>query len=450
MLAMCALQAEATVTLWTCGDSSMCDYPTDGSTDKRGWCQFLSQYFKGDFRHINNAKGGLELHRFFDDERYFETVKRNLQPGDYVLIQFAHNEYKNQGMDGYELRDYYLSIGDEEKAAAVELRGSVPNGSYIRQLEEAVRQIRELGGNPIFATSIARVKFDGKDVSRYGRHDLGDSFSCITPEGILTRQRLPQDDHSMDYTYQMKQLAERLNVPCIDLMEATRQMYVRTGSEAKCLQLFTAPSDWSHPNYDAAQAIARLAAMLMKKQGILTEYLNVPDRAIYFLENEGDLGSAYVGNTLKRDFSLLVFHADEMFETEDGIACWPLEEGDVYVSDGFEISLDGETWRQHEIFAYHGDVMVYNVRVRASLERPGLLEGTLRGVCLGGDFHELPLKAEGLALSDALPTLSAEEIETIGIYDLSGRSLSAPRPGFTLRLERHPDGTIRPCKVLSH
>lgn len=386
-----AATAQAKVTLWTCGDSSMCDYKTDGSTDKRGWCQFIRDYFTDDVEIINMGKSGQSTHSFMDTDAYWPYVRENVKPGDYVLVQFAHNDEKNNGMDGYEVHDYYLSTGDTQSAAEVTTRGSVPSRTYIAMLEEIATGLRRRGAYPVFATSICRVRFDGGDVSRSGRHDLGDSFSVLTPEGILTRQSLPADDHTMDYTFQMKQLAARLGVPCIDMMEATRRLYLKYGDEESCIDALCAPSDRSHPNYDAAVIIGRIGAGLLRDAGILAGYIHADTPDLFFSRQLGEFGTTLPGECVARRYRI------------SGFALAP-EAGEVRVAatEGFEVSADGIGWCPAVSLPYTDGTLVAEIHVRAMPAKSGVSTGILTAVC-GETSASMELKVSAVEVGETSP-----------------------------------------------
>ena len=107
----------------TIGDSTMATYD-ENTTITRGWGQMFQQFFKGDVTVNNRAKNGASSKSFYKESAYWQSVKKQIEPGDYVLIQFAHNDEKSNGCDGDELKAYYQSIGDEAKANACDYRGT--------------------------------------------------------------------------------------------------------------------------------------------------------------------------------------------------------------------------------------------------------------------------------------------------------------------------------------
>lgn len=380
--AMC-LQAQ---TLFTCGDSTMADYATDGSTPTRGWGQYFGSFFDDDITVVNYGKGGQDVQGFYNAAAYWQKIKTILKPGDYVLLQFAHNDEKNGGMDGYQLRDYYLGIGDQTAAAAVDLRGSIPHDTYVKTLRKLVGEIRERGGIPLFASSICRMNFtaDG-DIRRAARHDLGDSFSKLTPEGPTTGNSVPADDHSMDFRWQMEQLGAELDVPFVDLTQATRELFVQYG-QTKTSQILSDGQGGTHLSVAGAALIARRCAEMMAEQGILADHINVSDAGISLSPADGNLGAAYAGNILSREYTITGFGLSP-------------EKGEVTVSaDGiFEVSADKARWSKSVAVAYDGGTLIGTVYVRASLSEPGTYTGTLKASASNSEAS-LDLTAEASAI----------------------------------------------------
>ncbi len=62
-------------TLYTCGDSTMADYATDGSTPTRGWGQYFGSFFSPDVTVINRGKGGMDVQGFYTSDAYWPTIK---------------------------------------------------------------------------------------------------------------------------------------------------------------------------------------------------------------------------------------------------------------------------------------------------------------------------------------------------------------------------------------
>ena len=142
------------LTVHTIGDSTMADY-VENTTRTRGWGEMLQEFFTSDVRIINYARGGRSS-RSFTEEGLWDKVKSNLNPGDYVFIQFAHNDEKEQGKDG------------------ADGRGTAPWTTYKTFLEQYVDETEALGANPVFITPIVRRYFTkAGTISPKGCHDIG-------------------------------------------------------------------------------------------------------------------------------------------------------------------------------------------------------------------------------------------------------------------------------------
>ena len=202
----------------TLGDSTMAPYD-EKATVTRGWGMYFGQFLTNGWTSINYAKGGRDTYSGYRE--LWQTAKKQVQAGDYVIITFGHNDEKNSGMDGYQLKAYYESIGDATAAAAVDLRGSIPSTTYKTNLGKIVDEVKALGAIPIIWSPVWRSYFNGSKIRRNGRHDLGDNYKVLPENGPKDGPKLAEDDHTMDYAYHSEQLAKEKGVAFIDLTNAT-------------------------------------------------------------------------------------------------------------------------------------------------------------------------------------------------------------------------------------
>ena len=112
----------------TLGDSTMANYD-ESATVTRGWGMYFGNFLTNGWTSINYAKGGRDSRGGYNE--LWQTAKKNVEAGDYVIITFGHNDEKNGGMDGVALYQYYKSIGDEAKAVAVDLLFNSNNYCYF-------------------------------------------------------------------------------------------------------------------------------------------------------------------------------------------------------------------------------------------------------------------------------------------------------------------------------
>src|SRR3954464_13282694 len=80
-------------TLFMAGDSTMAAQPLIPATPARGWGQMLQPYFNDDLRVENVASSGQSTKSFREKGRG-QQILDHLKPGDFVLIEFGHNDGK--------------------------------------------------------------------------------------------------------------------------------------------------------------------------------------------------------------------------------------------------------------------------------------------------------------------------------------------------------------------
>lgn len=146
LLMLCCLQLHAeptpitanlpSVTLHLVGDSTMSDKP-NLAYPERGWGQLLPGFLLPQLHVVNHAANGRSTRRFINEGRW-QMLLTELSAGDYVLIQFGHNDSKQS---------------DPARYAAAD-------GDYQLFLNQFIQQVREHGATPMLASSICRRNFD--------------------------------------------------------------------------------------------------------------------------------------------------------------------------------------------------------------------------------------------------------------------------------------------------
>ncbi|MEI7024680.1 rhamnogalacturonan acetylesterase [Paenibacillus sp. y28] len=214
----------SSVTVYLAGDSTVSSYGPEQSP-RAGWGQMLGRFFDETVRIANAASSGRSSKSFIDEGR-LDAILRSIQAGDYLFIQFGHNDQKP----------------DAE-------RHTEANGSYRAYLQQYIDGARQAGAYPVLVTSVNRRSFDGR-----GRF-------------------VPTHD---DYPEAMLQLGREQNVPVLDLCSRSEALYRMLGPEAsKTLLLWLAPGehanypegekDNTHFNETGAVQIAGLVVELLKE-----------------------------------------------------------------------------------------------------------------------------------------------------------------------------------------
>jgi lysophospholipase L1-like esterase len=221
-------------TLFLIGDSTMADKPLIPANPERGWGQLLPMYFQDGVRVENHAMNGRSTKSFLDEGRW-TTVTNRLKPGDYVIIQFGHN--------------------DEKKADP--RRFTEPFGSFKTNLTRYVREARDNQAKPILATPTARRKFDdnGKLVDTHG-----------------------------DYVAAVRQVAQEQQTPLLDLNRQSTELLTRLGPDSSkrlydwipAAEFERQPKGWSDDTHFNAYGASRMCDL-----AIMEVETNVPALAVW-------------------------------------------------------------------------------------------------------------------------------------------------------------------------
>lgn len=410
----------------TIGDSTMATY-SESTTVTRGWGQMFQQFFTDAVTVNNRAKSGASSKSFYEEAAYWESVKKQIQPGDYVLIQFAHNDEKNDGMDGDEVKAYYESIGDQAKADATDYRGTTASGTYKEYLRKYVEETRALGATPVLVGAICRKYFTGSTIRRNGRHDLGDDFSLLTASGIKEGNKVGEDDHTYDYPYQMRLVADEMGVSYIDLTTATKELYESYG-DAKANELLFDGDGSTHTSAMGATLIARLCAQLLQKQGILTEYINLTSD-LSVNPSKADLGEAYKGQTVVKEFQISGF---DLQPAEGNVT--------ITASKGLQVSADGESYSGSISMSYKEGNMIGTFYARCEFAEEGPINEEIT-VTSGDKTITIPVTGTSIVLEGGVPVQAYwrlekdHECEVTGPMNTLGQSYS----GMTLQKYSAPN-----------
>lgn len=188
--------AEQPVTLFLAGDSTIAE-KLASKRPETGWGEVLGvQFLPGKVVVDNRARNGRSTRTFIAEGRW-QALIDYIRPGDYVFIQFGHNDQSVQKQDRY-----------------------TPPADYRRNLERFVADVRARRATPILLTPVARRKFeDGRMLPSHG-----------------------------EYPQIVRDVASALQVPLIDMEERSTAILSAAGEEgSKSLFLWLQPDQ--SPNY---------------------------------------------------------------------------------------------------------------------------------------------------------------------------------------------------------
>lgn len=183
------------ITVWLAGDSTMSIKETKAYPET-GWGMPFAYFFDSSVVVKNIAKNGRSTKTFIS-EKLWESIETNLREGDYVFIQFGHNDEAKEKVERY-------TTPEEYKA----------------NITRFIREARAKKALPVLLTPVSRRKF--KDTLQVETHEI--------------------------YSALVREVAKEADVPLIDLDAKSIQLYQRFGAEnSKLLFLQLKPGE--HPNY---------------------------------------------------------------------------------------------------------------------------------------------------------------------------------------------------------
>jgi lysophospholipase L1-like esterase len=211
------------ITVYSIGDSTMANKKSEVYPET-GWGQVFHEFFDSKVKVSNQAVNGRSTKSFVAEGRW-KVVLDSLRRGDYVFIQFGHNDEKINNPAVY----------------------TDPATTFRDNLQKFILETRSKGAIPVLLTPIVRRKFDAT--------------------GALT------DTHGK-YPGAVRELAALLNVKIIDMQKLTHTYITSLGDEpSKKIYLWTGPEakfpdgrkDDTHLSEEGARAFAGLAAGQLKK-----------------------------------------------------------------------------------------------------------------------------------------------------------------------------------------
>lgn len=185
------------ITIYTIGDSTMADKKNPEENPEHGWGQILPLFFNESVVISNHAVNGRST-RSFIDQGLWDNVYEKLKKGDYVFIQFGHNDQKANDSTRY----------------------TNPHTTYRHNLMRFVTEALQKGANPVLFSSIVRRNFNeqGTLVNTHGEYPME---TCL--------------------------VAEAMDVPFVDLQYLTEQLEESYGVEgSKKLHLHFEPGEVSY------------------------------------------------------------------------------------------------------------------------------------------------------------------------------------------------------------
>ncbi len=196
LLALSVARSAEPVILYVAGDSTAAEKLATRRPET-GWGEMLGQYFRtGEVRIANRAANGRSTRTFISEGRW-SAITDSLKSGDYVFIQFGHNDESKEKTDRY-----------------------TPPDDFRANLARMVADVRARHAHPVLLTPVRRRNFeDGRLVDTHGEYPG------------LTRR-----------------VAAELNVPLIDMHASSAELLSSYGPDSSA-KLFLQLEKGVNPNY---------------------------------------------------------------------------------------------------------------------------------------------------------------------------------------------------------
>jgi lysophospholipase L1-like esterase len=220
--------AQGPVTIFLAGDSTMAAKRPE-KRPETGWGEMLAQHFEdGTIRVENRAVNGRSTRTFLSEGKW-NAITSDLKSGDYVFIQFGHNDSSKEKIDRYTSPE-----------------------DYRKNLITFIADVRAKGSEPVLLTPVMRRRFD-KEGRFYDAHG--------------------------EYPDIVRHVAAEQKVSLIDMHRSSEEVVVRYGVDGS-RKLFLQLKPGEHPNYPhgvddnthfsplGAEEMAKLAVEGIRKSGI--------------------------------------------------------------------------------------------------------------------------------------------------------------------------------------
>lgn len=258
VLLLTAATKDKSTTIFVIGDSTAANKDTTGGKVERGWAMMLQNCFDPEYIVVDNHAVNGRSSKSFIDEGRWDKVLEKIKPGDYVIIQFGHNDEKPQPD-----------------------RHTEPGSTFDYNLARFVMDTREKGGIPVLMNCVVRRNFyvkapENDDDEKLRTSTFKDGAKMVEGDSLI-------DTHGL-YRSAPILVAQRTNCHFIDANQITHDLEQGLGREgSKKLHMWFRPGeepsepkgkqDNTHYNKNGAQVVANLLAdALCEEIPLLTRY----------------------------------------------------------------------------------------------------------------------------------------------------------------------------------
>ncbi|MBR3080522.1 MAG: rhamnogalacturonan acetylesterase [Prevotella sp.] len=258
LIVLTSMTQDKVTTVFIIGDSTAAKKDLSTGSPERGWGMALQCFFDDQYIHVDNHAVNGRSSKSFIDEGRWDKVLSLIKPGDYVIIQFGHNDEKAQPD-----------------------RHTDPGSTFDYNLSKFVRETREHGGIPVLMNCVVRRNFfvkapENADDEALRNTTFKDGVKMVEGDTLV-------DTHGL-YRVAPRDVAQRMNCLFVDANKITHDLEQSLGVEgSKKLHMWYKPNehpalpkgrqDNTHYNiYGAHEVAKRLAEALVVEIPLLEKY----------------------------------------------------------------------------------------------------------------------------------------------------------------------------------
>lgn len=204
-------------TIFIIGDSTAAEKSISNGSTERGWGMVLQGFFDEGVRVENHAINGRSSRSFYSEGRWQEVIDK-VRPGDYVVIQFGHNDEKPKP-------DRHTDVGT----------------TFDAHLAQYVIETKAKGATPILMSPVVRRNFYLKPE----KQDDDEKLRETTYKGENVNSDTLVDTHG-EYAKVAQRVAKRYNAIFIDANKITHDIEQSLGVEgSRKLHMWIEPGKYS-------------------------------------------------------------------------------------------------------------------------------------------------------------------------------------------------------------
>lgn len=410
------------INIYLAGDSTVKDYSAEGIynggkiLDQGSWGEFLQLFFDENYVTVNNYAQGGRSSRSFINEGKLDTIISKIKTGDYLLIQFGHNDCAN-GASYYEERFAPLYTKDNPQTEAgyptivptQSMKTATPSAlqssygstyyswdcgaTYKGYLQKYIDEALEKGAIPVIVSPVARLYYNS-DGTIKTHHDA--TMTDYAP----TADYLTSNDA---YVTACKELytenkAKGNNVLYLDAFNLTKTLYqdAYTAGGSAYGEAVMSAGDKTHSNKTGGVIQAGLLAKWFKDNSLsVSDYVIQPETAygensdgkyIFTIKNSVFTANdnAYAKHSYWTDYGQSLFDSiggsssvntvTLNFATDDALALYETNGATTFTDGVYSGKYTNGTGDKYDVSVYKSGIQYYNSSIsygtKASPKKP--------------------------------------------------------------------------------